>query len=60
MEMRKIAIAMLLAGFTTMAQAQTQAPPPAAEPAKQPAPAPEASKNPLGITFTATVAAVSD
>jgi uncharacterized protein (TIGR02001 family) len=47
-------------------QAQTTAPAPTAAPSTQPAPAatpapaPEASKNPLGITFTATMTAVSD
>jgi uncharacterized protein (TIGR02001 family) len=68
--MRKIAVAMLMAALGTAAQAQTLAPSPAAQPEKQPVPAPtatppaaaapEASKNIFGITFTATVAAVSD
>src|SRR5882757_952772 len=64
MEMRKTAIAMLLTGFATTAQAQTPTPVVAPgtqpAPAATPAPAPEASKNPLGITFTATMTAVSD
>jgi uncharacterized protein (TIGR02001 family) len=66
MEMRRIAIAMLLTGFAATAQAQTQTPAPVVAPGTQPAPAPtpgpapEASKNPLGITFTATASAVSD
>jgi len=64
MEMRKTAIAMLLTGFAATAQAQTPTPVVAPgtqpAPAATPAPAPEASKNPLGITFTATMTAVSD
>jgi uncharacterized protein (TIGR02001 family) len=49
-----------------LAAGAVQAQTPAAQPEKQPAPAPtpapapEASKNPLGITFTATMSAVSD
>ena len=62
--MRRIAITMLLAGVAGTAQAQTPGVTPVSQPAPAPAPtpaaAPEASKNPLGITFTATMTAVSD
>jgi uncharacterized protein (TIGR02001 family) len=64
MEMRRIAITMLLAGVAGTAQAQTPDVTPVSQPAPVPAPtpaaAPEASRNPLGITFTATMTAVSD
>src|SRR5258708_33390718 len=64
MEMRKTAIAMLLTGFATTARAETPTPVAARgtqpAPAATPAPAPEASKNPLGITFPATMTAASD
>jgi uncharacterized protein (TIGR02001 family) len=64
MEMRRIAITMLLAGFAGTAQAQTPGVTPVSQPApapaSTPAAAPEAPKHPLGITFTATMTAVSD